>query len=75
MFPSMTKQNMRYRGPMESEKINRFTAAEAHDAYKLTVALSAIADRIITLRASNTYLQGTMDAVQDGIDRLKGAIS
>lgn len=77
MFPSMTKQNMRYRGPMESEKLNRFTAAEAHDAYKLVTALANIGIRITALKAAaqGTYLQAPMDGAQRQIDQVKGAIS
>lgn len=77
MFPSITKQNMRFRGPMESEKLNRFTASEVHDAYKLSTALTSIGTRITALKAAaqGTYLQASMDSAQSQIDQVKGAIS
>lgn len=36
-YPSLTRANMRYRGPMESRKLNKFYTDAAHDitdAYK-----------------------------------------
>ena len=65
LWPSMTKRNFRYRGPIESTKMNKTTSEEFYIAFQLYKQLTTNQETITTIQQQS--ITGGSQVLVNGI--------